>query len=538
MTKVVVCPEPLAAEAAFEILRKGGNAVDAVVAGAFAQGVTNPLLCSAGGCGQMNIYMVKNGKPIFTMSDAGVGSKGNPDVYEYEGKADPSTPFIGPATRNQEDEIGYKAIITPDLIQVLYDAHEKFGRIAWKECLQPAVRLAKEGFRVAPYLTEMRLNERSMATFYATREMAKTYLRGGRPYRDGETLVQKNYGRTLELVAENGADIFYRGELAENIADDFEEHGALITLKDLNDVKTIWYEPLSSNYRGYDFFVNIPPSGGPFKLEILNILEGFDLKKLGWNTAEYLDIVARAMNVAFADRFLYSVDPMVDPESMQNARMLISKDYAAKIVSMIKSGKDRDYPAPNIASYNEGTTHIITLDDEGNCVSMKHSSGSSSGVVTPRIGIPYNNHMTGLTMFVGHKRTKKFGFKPKMKPCGGMSPTLGFRNGKLFSASGSPAGHNGYMCEVQALINVIDFGFRTQAAISSPRIYSGSRKNEVVVEPSFPYPYPFKNLQAMGHLMRVTPYSGRVSAITIDSTTGYVDAGTDPRGGGGLAREG
>lgn len=537
MTKAVVCPEPLAAEAGFDILRKGGNAVDAVVAGALAQGVINPLLCSAGGCGRMNVYMVKNKKPIFADSDSGVGSKGMPDVYEYEEVGTDDGQHVGPTVKNREDAIGHKSIITPDLLRVLYDVHRRYGRLPWRDCLQPSIQLAEEGFIVTPYLTSMRFDERSMATFYATPEMAKIYLKDGKPYREGELLVQKNYGHTLELVAEHGADIFYKGELAEKMSDDFEEHGALVTLKDLNDVKTVWYEPLSSTYRGHEFFVNVPPSGGPFKLEILNILEGFDLKKLGWNTPEYLDIVARTMNVAFADRFLYSVDPLYDPESMENARMLISKDYAAKIVDLIKKGKDNDHPAPNMSPYFEGTTSIATLDDDGNCVSMDHSSGRSSGVVTPGIGIPYNNHMTGVPIYVGHKRTIGFGFGPKMKPCGGRSPTLGFKDGKLFSASSSPAGHFGYMCEIQALINVIDFGFRIQAAVSSPRIYSGTRKSEIVVEPSFPYPYPFKNLQAMGHIMRVTPYSGRVSAITINPTTGYVDAGTDPRGGGGLARE-
>jgi gamma-glutamyltranspeptidase/glutathione hydrolase len=538
MTKVVVCPERYAAEAGMEILRKDGNAVDAVVAGSLAQGVTNPLLCSAGGCGQMNIYMVKNRKPIFASTDAGVGSRGNQDVYEYEGEVDPSAPFVGRRVKNHEDEIGYKAFITPDLFQVLYDAHKRFGRLPWKDCLRPAAKLAKEGFIVDAYLLKMGFNEKSLPTFYATQEMAKIYLNDGRPYREGELLVQKDYGNTIDQVAEHGPDIFYRGEIAEKITEDFEEHGALVTGEDLRDVRTIWYEPMTSTYKDITFYVNIPPSGGPFKLEILNILEGFDLRKLGWNTAEYLDIVARTMNVAFADRFLYSVDPIVDPESMKNAQMLISKDYAAKMIDMIKKGKDKEYAAPNMAPYDEGTTHIVTLDDEGNCVSMKHSSGSSAGVVTPGVGIPYNNHMTGLTMFVGHKRTKDFGFKPRMKPCGGMSPMLGFKNGRLYSASGSPAGHNGYMCEIQSLINVIEFGFRVQAAVSSPRIYSGELKNEVVVEPSFPYPYPFKNLEAKGHRLRVTPYSGRVSALVIDPVTGYVDVGTDPRGGGGLAREG
>jgi gamma-glutamyltranspeptidase/glutathione hydrolase len=538
MVKIVACPEHYAAEAGMELLKKGGNAVDGIVAGALAQGVTHPKICSLGGCGQMNIYMVKNKKPIFASSDSGVGSKGKPDVYEYEGKVDPSTVFVGLAVKRDEDSIGYKAFITPDLFRVLYDAHKKFGRLPWKDCVQPALKLARDGFIVDPYIVKMGYNESSLATFYATQEMARIYLKNGKPYREGELLVQKDAAHTLEQIAEHGADIFYKGEIAEKISEDFEEHGALVTLKDLNDVKTVWYDPLKTTYKDYTFYVNIPPSGGPFKLEILKILENFDLRKLGWNTPEYLDVVARTMNVAYADRFLYSVDPIYDKESMKNANMLISKEYTQKMADMIKNGKDKDYPAPNMAPYNEGTTHIISMDDEGNCVSMKHSSGSSSGVVTPGVGIPYNNHMTGLTMFVGHKRTKDFGFGPKMKPCGGMSPTLGFKDGKLFSASGSPAGHNGYMCEVQSLLNVIEFGFRIQPAISSPRIICGTRKGEIVLEPSFPYPYPWKNLEAMGHMIRVTPYSGRVSALTVDQKTGFVDVGTDPRGGGGLAKEG
>jgi len=520
-----------------EILRKGGNAVDAVVAGALAQAVTNPMHCSAGGCGQMNIYMDKNKKPVFVASNAGVGSKGNPEVYDYEERALPQGSPLGLASRvkNQEDAIGYKAIITPDLFQVLYDAHKKWGKLPWKECFEPAIRLAKKGFIVDAYLVKV-FNQAQLPRLCATTEMSKIYLKDGRLYREGEVLIQEDYGNTLEKVAEHGPDIFFRGEIAQKIAEDFEEHGALVTSEDLKGVKTVWYEPLASTYRDYTFYVNVPPSGGPFKLEVLNILEGFDLKKLGWNTPEYLDLLARTMNVALADRFLYGVDPLYDPESMDNARMLISKDYASKMINMIKNRRDNEYPAPDVAAYDGGTTHIATLDDDGNCVSMKHSSNITSGVVTPGIGIPYNNMMCLITLYVGHKRTHDVGFGPKMKICGGLSPTLGFKDGRLFSASGSPAGVDGYMCEVQALINVIEFGFRVQAAISSPRIISGLRKGEIVLEPSFPYPYPWKNLEAMGHPIRVTPYSGRVSALVIDSKSGYVDVGTDPRGGGGLAR--
>ena len=536
MTKVVVCPQPKAAEAGMEILKKGGNAVDAVVAGAIAQGITNPLSSSLLGAGQMNIYMVKNEKPIFSVSDAGGGSKAHPDVFEYEERTGYADEYTGPVVKNKEDYIGYKASKTPDLIQVLYDNHKKFGVLPWKDCLQPAIKLAKEGFIIERYLASGFSQERRMPYLRATKAMAEIFLKDGRPYREGELLVQKDAGITLEKVAEHGADIFFRGEIAEKIAEDFEKNGGLVTYEDLRDVKTIWYEPLSTTYRGHTFYVNVPPSGGPFKLEILNILEGFDLKKLGWNTPEYLDIVARAMNMALADCTLYSVDPIYDPESMDNARMLISKEYAAKMIDMIKTGKDKDYPAPVDAPYHD-TTSIVTLDDDGNCVSMKHSSGGGSGVVTPGVGIVHNNSMAGSGMWMDHKRTKGFGFGPKMKTFGGMSPTLGFKDGELFSASGSPGGHQGYMCEVQALVNVIDFGFRLQPAISSPRIISGTRKGEIWVESSFPHPYPWRNLEEMGHLVTVSRYTGRVSALIIDPETGFVDVGTDPRGGAGLAYE-
>jgi gamma-glutamyltranspeptidase/glutathione hydrolase len=536
LTKVVVCPQPKAAEAGMEILKKGGNAVDAVVAGAIAQGITNPMINSLCGAGQMNIYMVKNKKPIFSASDAGAGSRAHPDVYEYEDRTGYSDEYTGPVVKNREDYIGYKASKTPDLIQVLYDNHKKFGVIPWKDCLQPAIRLAKEGFIIENYLTRFLSHERRMPYLTATKAMAELFLKDGRPYREGELLVQRDAGRTLEKVAKYGADIFFRGEIAEKIAEDFEENGGLFTLEDLNDVKTLWYEPLSSTYRGHTFYVNVPPSGGAFKLEILNILEGFELKKLGWNTPEYLDIMARAMNMALADCTLYSVDPIYDPESMDNARMLISKEYARKMIDLIKTGGDKEYPAPVDAPYHD-TTSIVTLDDDGNCVSMKHSSGGGSGVVTPGVGIVHNNNMAGSGMWIDHKRTKGFGFGPKMKTFGGMSPTLGFKDGMLFSASGSPMGHQGYMCEIQALLNVIDFGFRLQAAISSPRIISGTRKGEIWVESNFPHPYPWKNLEKMGHIVTVSPYTGRVSALIIDPKTGFVDVGTDPRGGAGLAKE-
>ena len=519
-----------------EILKNGGNAVDAVVAGAMAQGITNPLVSSLLGAAQMNIYMVKNGKPIFSSSDAGAGSKAHPDVYEYEERTGYADEYTGLVVKGNEDHIGYKSIKTPDLIQVLYDNHKKFGVLPWKDCLQPAIKLAKEGFIIERYLASLISPQEKMPYLTATKAMAEIFLKDGRPYKEGELLVQRDAGLTLEKVAEHGADIFFRGEIAETLAEDYEKNGGLVTYEDLRNVKTTWYEPLSSTYRGHTFYVNVPPSGGAFKLEILNILEGFDLNKLGWNTPKYLDILARAMNMALADCTLYSVDPIYDPESMDNAQRLISKDYASTRIDMIKTGKDANYPAPVDAPYL-GTTSIVTLDDDGNCVSMKHSSGIGSGVVTPGVGIVHNNTMAGSGMWIKHNRTKGFGFGPKMKTFGGMSPTLGFKDGELFSASGSPVGHQGYMCEVQALVNVIDFGFRVQAAISSPRIISGTRKGEIWVESNFPHPYPWKNLEEMGHTVTVSRTTGKVSALIINPETGFVDVGTDPRGDSGLAKE-
>jgi gamma-glutamyltranspeptidase/glutathione hydrolase len=262
-------------------------------------------------------------------------------------------------------------------------------------------------------------------------------------------------------------------------------------------------------------------------IELLNILEGWNLTSLGWNTPGYLDKLARAMNMVFADRARYMADPRFNSIPIKT---LISKRYSDELRAKIDSGEDLSEQSFKPVG-GKGTTHISVIDGKGNCVSMTHTLGYCSGVVTQGLGFLYNNDMQGFDPQPGHRNS----IQPGKMPVNGGAPTILLKDGAVSMVIGSPAGARKLTAMTQAIVNVLDFGMDMQTAVSVERIHSEDERKVIIVEPDFPKELS-KRLEEMGNKVKSDPYSARLSAIWRDPVTGNLEGGADPRGGGGLAR--
>ncbi|MDX9831650.1 MAG: gamma-glutamyltransferase [Anaerolineae bacterium] len=532
-SSMVVCAEPPAAEAGAAMLRRGGNAMDAAVAASFAQGVTNPMLCGIGGKGVMTVYRAATGEMAGLRFWGEAGSKAHAALFagDYVGQEGAVTGYIVQGDRNC---LGYESIMVPGFVRGIHDGWQRFGsgRIPWGDLLEPAIRLARDGFEVYPYLYRFwgpnGIGDRidGLTRLTVTAASAAVYTHHGRTYAPGECLVQADLGRTLERIARDGPEAFYSGEVARAIAADVEANGGLFTLRDLAEYRTLSGEPIIGTYRGYQVLSDRPPGCGVLLVELLNVAEGWDLRAMGWNSPKYLDKISRAMQSVFADRARHMADPRFVHVPVER---LVSKDYAAELRRKIDTGQDLLEPTGQYVG-GGGTTHLSVLDREGNAVSITHTLGMSSGVVTPGLGFLYNNDMDAFDPLPRGNNS----IAPGKMPVNGGAPSILLKDGQVAMVIGSPAGALKLTAELQAVVNVVDFGMGMQQAVSAARIHSEDEKRVIVVEPSFPAELAAA-LERMGNTVRRDRYTARLSAIWRDPATGELEGGADPRGGGGLA---
>ncbi|HSJ52141.1 MAG TPA: gamma-glutamyltransferase, partial [Anaerolineae bacterium] len=484
-SSMVVCAEPLAAEAGAAMLRRGGNAMDAAVAASFAQGVTNPMLCGIGGKGVMTVYHAATGEMSGIRFWGEAGSKAHAALFaaDYAGQEGAVTGYVVKGDRNC---LGYESIMVPGFVQGIYEGWQRFRsrRLAWGDLLEPAVRLARDGFEVYPYLYRFwgpdGIGDRidGLTRLTVTAASAAIYTHHGRVYSPGECLIQADLGRTLERIARQGPETFTTGEIAEAIAADMEANGGLFTLQDLAEYRVLIGEPIIGTYRGYQVLSDRPPGCGVLLVELLNVVEGWDVRAMGWNSPEYLDKLSRAMQLVFADRARTMADPRFVHVPVDR---LTSKNYAAELRHKIDTGQDLREPAGQGVG-GGGTTHLSVLDRDGNAVSITHTLGMSSGVVTPGLGFQYNNDMDAFDPLPGRNNS----IAPGKMPVNGGAPSILLKDGQVAMVIGSPAGALKLTAELQAIVNVIDFGMGMQEAVSALRIHSEDEKRVIVVEPSFP----------------------------------------------------
>ncbi len=536
-TNAVACAEPYGADAARAIFIKGGNAVDAAVAAAFAQCVSNPLGVGIGGTGMMHVYDGAKKECIIVDGSVTIPSGAKPDIFLdrlLEGRGGTTGRY---PVRGHPNQYGYQSVMTPGFVSGAATAFERFGSglVTWADVLEPAIELAIEGFNVYPYLAEYYVFEPSnvpnglnfgerMAAFPQAAELV---LKDGRPYRVGERMVFNDLGRTLQIIAQDGADAFYTGEVGQAIAADFEANDGFMKADDLRDYQPRLLSPLRGTYRGYEYFTSRPPARGLALITMLNILEAYDLAQVGWNTPAYVELLARVQRRSFIEVSHFLMDPKRSDATLER---LASKEHAAQLRDEIEQGTDPLTLAPDRILHSEHTTHVTTADERGNIVAFTHSTGSAgaSCVVTPGLGFLYNN-------FLGHFNPRP-GFGNSIAPGkrgGGGIPTIMFKEDRPFLAIGSSGGSRLISGVMQTIVNVIDHGMEIAEAIAVPRfhceeghtIYAGPELFRAVVA----------EVEDRGFEVQSSTYMGCNQGIMFDVRSRGLRAGTDPRGGRGIA---
>jgi gamma-glutamyltranspeptidase/glutathione hydrolase len=492
---MVASKHQLIGEAGVEMMRRGGNAVDAAVAAAFMNCVVEPAMNGLGGEGVMAIHLA-SGKNII-VDYVGRPSKGcTPDMYELSEETEPG--WMGwRRVKGDANVIGHKACVTPGTVAGLSEALERYGTMKLGDVMAPAIRVAEEGFEVG-WGTASSIFQR-IRTFWHLREWRRVYLHDGQfpylPYNmelpKPEVLVQKDLARSLRTVAEGGRDALYMGRIADAIAREMETNGGLITAEDLATYEPIVSEPEPGSYRGYDVVYD-PTHAGTTLMEFLNILEGYDLAGYGFGSLEALHLVAEAIGFAFADRFEYMGDPgyIKVPQ-----RALVSKEYAGEQrkrirldrACAVKPGKPWPFEPDH-------TTALSVADKAGNIVTVNQTLVNlfGSGVVIPGTGILMNNAMYGLNPEPGHANSID-GRKRRIQ---NVCPAVLLKGGEPFMTLGSPGGRNIIAAVAQVIVHVVDFKMGIQEAIEAPRLTRETGK--VYIDSRFPTSVRDR-LVAMGH---------------------------------------
>jgi gamma-glutamyltranspeptidase/glutathione hydrolase len=521
---MVVSQNAIATKVGVEILRQGGNAVDAAVATAFALAVTLPRAGNIGGDGFMMVYMAKTNETVF---------------IDYRGiapKAAKLETFVDENGKEMDDVAsrGYRAPTVPGTVAGLFLAHQKYGRLPWKQIVEPAFKLASEGVALSPDEAfvfswgKKRLSESEAgkAAFYKT---------GGELYRPGEILKQPDLAWSLRQIADKGADAFYRGEIAQRFAADMKAHGGLITAEDLASYKAVVRQPLEGTYRGLTVKTSPPASaGGATLLEMLNILEQFDLKASGPGSAKTLHLEAEAMKLGYADRsrFLGDTDFVKVP-----LKGFTSKAYGIERAKLIdpdkaKSAKELGVGDP-WAFESHNTTHFSVADAEGNAVSNTFTLGADfgSGVMVAGAGFVLNNQMNNYSHAAAW-RAQKSGrplppnaLQPGKRVLSTMMPTMIFKDDKPWLITGTPGGSTIIDTVLQVIVNVVDFKLNVAEATHQPRIFQDA-SDTLRVEPNF-NPDTVAALKAMGHPLTSDETMGSAQSIMIDK--GLFLGGADPR---------
>ena len=451
---MIVCPQPAAAEAGLEVLRSGGNAIDAAVTTAFCQGVLDPQMCGIGGSGMMLVHRAGVGPVECIEFHARAGRHVRSDQWEKLLIRE-SADHYGYVLEGAVNDVGYQSVGVPGTVAGLDLALRRHGTIAWADALAPAIRLARDGFEVHGALANTWLREPSpdvvaMAKrIQATAAAAALYTRDGRPLPVGSRLVQADYARTLETLAREGAAGFYRGSIAEQIAADFDANGGFVSREDLAAYAPEVTTALEGRYRGLRVTAPGPPAGGLTLIQMLNFLETFDLTSLGWPSVEAARLRVEAMRWAFADRDAHLADPRFAAVPTDR---LLQKEYAVGA-----AGRLHDSPT---------TTHISVIDGAGNAVSVTHTLGISSGVVTPGLGFSYNNYLNCFDPRPGRVNS----LEPGKTRTTMMVPTMVFGEDGLRAVAGAPGGTKIVGAVLQVLVNLLDHGMTPVEAVSAPRI--------------------------------------------------------------------
>lgn len=516
---------PAASRIGLGVLRSGGNAIDAAVAMAFALAVVWPEAGNLGGGG-------------FMVARDAAGHAYALDYREMAPSRASHDMFLGPdgqliAGLSLHSRLG---VGVPGTVRGLYEAHRRLGKRAWAGLIQPAIRLARQGFLVDAALASSLA--RGQADLRRDPEASRIFLRGGQPLKRGDRLVQRDLAQTLQLVAEKGPAGFYRGSVARAIAQDMARSSALITEQDLAGYQAKWREPLIFSYRRYQVISMPPPSSGGVLLgEMLQMLALDRLKTLPYHSVPMIHLIAEVERRAFADRNAY----LGDPDFIANPlRRLLHPSYL--FVRHESIDMNRATPAfstqPGLGEHPE-TTHFVVADQAGNVVSNTYTLNGAfgCGVVAPGTGVLYNDEMDdfaakpGTPNLFGLVQGERNAIAPHKRMLSSMSPTIVLDpRQRFFMALGSPGGSTIPTTTMQVMINVLDYGMNVREAVSAPRFHHQGLPDEIVVEDHGFDPQVLAALQAMGHPI-ATRSLGDAHAIMV-APDGQFEGWADPRHGG------
>lgn len=533
MPGMIVAPQPLAVEEGARVLAAGGNAFDAALACAAVQFLVDPHSCGVGGYLVMtcNLGDKRGPQPILD-APAVAGSLVEPTMWEKE-VLRPNPDGWGYFLKGKINEDGYMSICTPGMLRGMQAIHRQFCTWKWADLFQTAIHLGYDGWQVGEHLAARWKDpapypeaSSSRDKLHVTHEAMRIYLKaGGSTYEMTDTLRNPDYSRILEGVAMHGADDFYTGSLSQRIVADFEAHHASVTARDLSQYAIRSEPAVTTTYRGYTVVTNQAPHGGPTLAAVLNILEGYDLRALGHNTPAYIHRVSLAMKAAFADRNRHLGDPQFAKVPLE---WMISPERAAEWRKVIESGQPIDVGRGQRTSNN--TTQVCVVDHRGNCVSLTHSLGSSSGVITPGLGFMYNNSMVNFDPFAGNPNS----IAPRKGRTTGMTPTVVLKNDRPVLVLGAPGATRIITSVLQVILNRLDFGMSILESVYAPRfdcqgelIRCQARVPESVCAE-------LRKLHPVARMPRSHGGLALVHAIAIDEASGQLSGAADT-GADGMA---
>lgn len=527
---MVVSQNFIASQVGMEVLWDAGNAVDAAVATAFALAVTHPTAGNLGGGGFLVL------RP----------AKGDPAAWDFRETAPAgAAPTMFLRAGKYDEELHHEshlAVGVPGTVAGLHMAWKEKGRLPWARLVEPAIALARDGFPVSDGLAHS-LKEvlPSMKKYPAS---VAAFSRAGTPYEMGDVFKQPDLARTLERIAQSGPAGFYEGETARLIEKEMKAGGGLITREDLKAYQAKRREVLRGTYRGYEVLAMPPPSsGGVALIQMLNMLEGDDLKAKGFGSADHVHLVAEAMRRAFADRARHLGDPEANP-AMPIAR-LVSKEYAAglrKTIRLDRASKSApeafEWPAESAE-----TTHLSVVDLERNAVALTYTLEDNYGskIVVPGAGFLLNNEMgdfnagPGLTNRDGLVGTPPNLAAPGKRMLSSMTPTILARDGKLFMVTGSPGGRTIINTVLETILAVVDFGMNVQEAVDAPRFHHQWLPDRIQYERFGFSPDTLALLARRGHTLAEIPVQGVAEAIVFNAADNMLEGGSDRRRPDGAA---
>ncbi|WP_337240336.1 gamma-glutamyltransferase [Proteus faecis] len=495
---MVVSSQHLASQVGNDILQKGGNAIDAAVAVGYAQAVVNACCGNIGGGGFMTIHLADGTNTFINFRETAPASASNDMYLDKEGNLVKDASLYG-----------YLASGVPGTVKGLDAALEKYGTLSRQDVMAPAIKLAREGYILTRADTDVL--ETTTERFKQDPESAKIFLKpDGTPWQPGDRLIQTDLANTLELIANQGADAFYQGEIPKKVEEASKQHNGLLTQEDFANFTITETKPITCTYRGYEFISAPPPSSGGVTIcQTLNILEGYDLKSMGFNSAEYVHTLTEAMRHAYMDRNTF----LGDPQFIKNpTEKLLSKTYATEIRQQIMPNKatPSEKVQPGIAPHESPeTTHYSVIDKNGNAVSTTYTINGRFGavVIAPGTGFFLNNEMDDFTTKVGEKNLyglvqgERNSIAPLKRPLSSMSPTIVTKEGKPFLILGSPGGSRIISITLQTALNIIEFGMPPQEAVNSPRIHHQWLPDEVYYEQRGLSKDTLEKLASMGYKM-------------------------------------